>query len=147
MKYLGIGMLFLLSVGAGFWKAAKLELRIRTLRDMRKDLRMLLSEIRTRKTSLKTIAQKMPDGAIRAALQEETGSMRLRTLSEAERERLTEFLTLLMDGNMTEIESAAHVYLSELDTALENGQQLSGQAKLYRAIGAVCGTALAVLLW
>ena len=48
---------------------------------------------------------------------------------------------------MTEIESAAHVYLSELDTALENGQQLSGQAKLYRAIGAVCGTALAVLLW
>lgn len=145
MKILGIAILFLLCVALGFGKAAALEARVRTLRSMHKDVRLLLDEIRLRHTALTKAAELLPDGTVRARLSG-NGTHR-RELGDAETEQLDRFLALLGRAGMEEIASAGESYLGELTVLIEEAERKSGSARLFRSIGALSGAILAVLLW
>ena len=146
MKILGIAMLFLLCIGVGFGKAAAQQARVRTLRAVQKDVRQLLGEIRLRHTTLTEAASLLQEGVVRAKLTG-SGDRVHRGMSEAEIERLDRFLALLGRAGLQEIATAGESYLAELASLLEEAEQKSKSAGLYRSVGALSGAILAVLLW
>ena len=134
MKYIGIGLLFLLAVAAGFRKAAGIETRAKTLKNIRKDVQ--------------TIAAMLPEGAVRTGLLTgDSGAKAQSALTDDEQERLKAFLRTVSEGNGSEIESVGAAYLAELALSEKESSAACSNAKLFRAIGAICGAALAVLLW
>lgn len=148
MKYIGIGLLFLLAVAAGFRKAAGIETRAKTLKNIRKDVQTLTMYIRTRKTDLKSIAAMLPEGAVRTGLLTgDSGAKAQSALTDDEQERLKAFLRTVSEGDGSEIESVGAAYLAELALSEKESSAACSNAKLFRAIGAICGAALAVLLW
>ena len=148
MKQLGIGILFLLCVAAGFGRAARIEARAQTLKNVYKDLKQLLLHIQTRRLPLDAAKKLLPEGVVAKLLSGEAPSERQRrALTEPEWERLNGFLRLLGSSSLSEIDAAGTCYLSELSVSIGEAESRCGSTKLFRAVGALCGAVLAVLLW
>ena len=148
MKQLGIGILFLLCVAAGFGRAARIEARGQTLKSVYKDLKLLLLHIQTRRLPLDEAAKLLPEGVVAKLLSGDAPSERQRwALTEPEWERLRDFLRLLGSASLNEIDAAGACCLSELSVSIGEAESRCGNTKLFRAVGALCGAVLAVLLW
>ncbi|MBR0081935.1 MAG: hypothetical protein IJP98_04250 [Clostridia bacterium] len=146
MKLLGIALLFVLCVAAGFGKAARIEARERALRSVYRDIEALLLQIRTRRLPLDRAAELLPDGIVKRRV---TGEKPQKgdPLTETETERLDRFLSLLQRAAADEIAAAGEGYRSELALAIEEAQRQTQNTRLFRSVGALSGAVLAVLLW
>lgn len=152
MKWIGITLLFLLCLLIGLVRAARSEERCRILHSIRRDTEATLLSIRTRRLPLSACAAELPKGTVQTllcSLRDGTPLMQSvpAVLPLEERELICRFFERLEGATAERIEAEGAAFLQALGRAYEAAQKQRERDRMMRSIGALCGAALAVLLW
>ena len=152
MKWIGITLLFTLCLLIGLIRAARSEERYRILCAAKRDTEALLLTIRTRRLPLPQCANELGEGTVRALLQALTNGTPLDTalpavLAEDEKRMLCGFFERLNGATGERIEGEGAAFLQAMERTTVEAQKRCERDRMLRSVGALCGAALAVLLW
>ena len=146
LKYVGIGLLFLLCVSIGFRMASQIEDRRNVLQAFRRDVECLLLWIRTRRAPVAALLRDLSPDGLGSLLTDDTTSA-FRNLTETERTEILHFIEIVKSRGTEEIKTEGEALLKNLDTAEAEMEKIGTQTGMFRTVGTLCGAALAVLLW
>lgn len=148
MKLLATVLVFAVCVGIGFRKAAGIEGRADDIQTAIRETESILLHVQIRKLPIQSFAKEEKEMRMLHILEGTAeAAEQFRYLLPKEQAYITRFIHTMQNKGTSEIAAEGRALIECFSKAAKHTEEEKTRTGMFRAVGALCGAVLAILLW